>query len=575
MTPLLLHTQLGFRNALGRKTLVVPDVPEAYGLFGDPIFWVMEQNEFSKHALNSDRQHLYTYRASLQRRDTDFGRWLVGDLASLRTDGVYQAFLGSHLGPTFVIRDDVYRRILPFCLMYFRVQSCGRDVPGWHPACHLDDGYLLEEDRHIPAAGGWHDAGDFRKWASSTALIAISLLLGHRLWSGRETELGVAPGVFLAEALQGFDYFLNLQQADGSLLHNVGGGRRSVHDNEDCRYTDNVPCSGDERRVHPGAAKPAAKYALLYALYAEQLRATDPARADQALAAARRALVYDLTLADASTDAVQWRAWACLVLYRATGEADDREAAVTWARRLLELQVTEFIGGQSLTRGFWRAHPVQPGYHRKHVGADYPVWVLGEFAETLPDHPDAARWREAIRLWADDYVGVFSARNPFGLLPYGLYEEPPTAHPRHRYRPLGDRLCFRYFMANEGRISNARCSLSAAALAAAARALDRPELLDLAYPLLEWTLGANPFGLSFMSGVGVAQPDALSFQMGNIPGGVTLGPGGDEQDLPCYRHPRSCTDEYYGYQTSQFMWALLALETVRPRAGGTTAEPGR
>jgi hypothetical protein len=78
--------------------------------------------------------------------------------------------------------------------------------------------------------------------------------------------------------------------------------------------------------------------------------------------------------------------------------------------------------------------------------------------------------------------------------------------------------------------------------------------------LLEWTLGANPFQTSTMSGVGVIQADALSFQMGNIPGGVMLGPGGDEQDLPCYAHPRSCTDEYYGYQTSQFLWAVLALE---------------
>lgn len=559
----ILHTQLGYRNAHGKKRIVVPDVPEARGLFGEPVFWTMEQNEFSKHALNAPEQPDFTYRAVLRRETGDFGPWLVGDIACLRRDGVYQAFVGSHMGPTFVVRDDVYRRVIPLCLEYFRVQSCGRDVPGWHPACHLDDGYLVEEDRYVNAAGGWHDAGDFRKWASSTALIAISLLVGHRLWKGRETALGLAPGVFLAEAMQGFEYFLNLQQADGSLLHNVGGGRRSFHDNEDCRYTDNVPRSGDERRIHPGAAKPPAKYTALYALYAEALATVDPERSVRAVTAARASERYDRTLALDTTDNLQWRAWASLVLFRVTGTDEDRDAAVAAARSLLANQVTEFEGGQTLTRGFWRARSGSDAYHRKHVGNDYPVWVLAEFVDTLPGHADAPRWREAIRMWAEDYATVFAARNPWGLLPYGLYREPPADHPRHRYRALGEHLHFRYFMANDGRISNARCSLSAAAFAAAARVLDRPALMDDAYRLLEWTLGANPFQVSTMSGVGVIQADALSFQMGNIPGGVMLGPGGDEQDLPCHAHPRSCTDEYYGYQTSQFLWAVLALEGMQ------------
>ena len=52
----------------------------------------------------------------------------------------------------------------------------------------------------------------------------------------------------------------------------------------------------------------------------------------------------------------------------------------------------------------------------------------------------------------------------------------------------------------------------------------------------------------------------MSFLMGNIPGGVTLGILGDENDQPAYRDPWSCSDEYYGYQTSHFTWALLALQ---------------
>ena len=58
--------------------------------------------------------------------------------------------------------------------------------------------------------------------------------------------------------------------------------------------------------------------------------------------------------------------------------------------------------------------------------------------------------------------------------------------------------------------------------------LERPELVTHAYRLLEWTLGIF----------------------------------GDDNDQPWYPHPRACTDEYYGYQTSQFLWAVLALQDL-------------
>ena len=203
---------------------------------------------------------------------------------------------------------------------------------------------------------------------------------------------------------------------------------------------------------------------------------------------------------------------------------------------------------------------IRDSFHRKHIGVDYPIWIIAEFLREWPDHPDAGRWREAVSIWADEYAGVFAGRNPFGVLPYGLYTSIPEDHQKSNYRQIGDDLYFRYFMA-DGRLgSNARFSLSAVALAAAASVLGRPGLLDDGYRLLEWTLGNNPFQISMMSGAGVTQPATHSLQMGNIPGGVTLGIGGNDSDMPCYPHPWSGTDEYYGYQTSHFTWALLALQ---------------
>lgn len=554
--------QLGFRRAHGKKRVLAPDVPEARGIMGDAIAAVLELNEFSKYGLNDPRQLPFHTRASMKLQNGDFGKWLECDFSPITAPGVYQAFCGNTPSPSFVIHDDVWLRILPECIRYFQVQSCGRKVAGWHDACHLDDGYVREQDRYLNAAGGWHDAGDFRKWATSTALNAIALLIGHRLWKGREAEIGLEPGLLLQEALQGVHYFLGIQdEATGALFHNIGGGRDSWHDNLDCRYTDNIPRSGDERRIWPTPwAMPAGKFTTLFALYANALRESNPALAGRCLSAARRSLVFDRSLNLMTADAVQWRAWGFLELWRYGQAEADRRAALDSFDALLSLQVLDHVGGQTLTRGFFRAEAGSDSFHRKHIGVDYPIWIIAEFIREWPEHPDVGRWREAVAIWADEYVGVFAGRNPFGILPYGLYTSIPEEHHTSHYRQIGDTLYFRYFMASGRLGSNARYSLSAVALAAAASVLKRPALLDDGYRLLEWTLGNNPFQISTMSGVGVLQPATLSFQMGNIPGGVTLGIGGDDKDQPCYPHLWSGTDEYYGYQTSHFTWALLALQ---------------
>ncbi len=558
----VINNQLGFRNGHAKKQVLVSDTPDARGIFGEPLFMLFEQNDFSKYGLNDVQQLPYVHRAPMKRVHTDFGTWLVGDFSHIKENGVYQAYCGNEPGPNFAIRDDVYCRILPECIRFFQVMSCGRKVVGWHDACHLDDGYLRDEDRYIEAAGGWHDAGDFRKWATSTALNAIALLIGHRMWHEREAELGLDRDIFLTEAMQGVHYFLNIQdQETGGVIQNIGGGRDRHHDNLDCRYTDNIKQSGDERLIWPGWATPPGKFTTLYALYANALKTRDPELAERCHTAARNSLRFDLASEKHDADYLQWRAWGYLELWRYSGNDDDMTAGVAALNALLELQVTEYIGGQTQTRGFFRTAPGRDEFHRKHVGASYPIWVLAEYIDAFPAHNDVQRWRDAIALWADEYARVFGERNPFGLLPHGLYTEPPTDNPHHYYRPIGDDLYFRYFVTGKCG-PNARNSLDAAALGAAARVLDRPDLTTHAYRLLEWTLGNNPFQISTMNGAGVKQPCALSFQMGNIPGGVTLGIFGDEADQPWYPHPWACTDEYYGYQTSQFTWAILTLQDL-------------
>jgi hypothetical protein len=57
-----------------------------------------------------------------------------------------------------------------------RLQRCGMAVPGYHPACLLDDA-RGPDGNQVDVVGGWHDAGDLRKIVPTTAHRG---LLAHR-----------------------------------------------------------------------------------------------------------------------------------------------------------------------------------------------------------------------------------------------------------------------------------------------------------------------------------------------------------------------------------------------------------
>jgi len=79
----------------------------------------------------------------------------------------------------FALDEQVWRRTLPKAVGYYRYQRCGVEVPMVHPACHLDDARRRDTGEHVNEVGGWHDAGDLRKWMDVTMLNGIALL---NLW---------------------------------------------------------------------------------------------------------------------------------------------------------------------------------------------------------------------------------------------------------------------------------------------------------------------------------------------------------------------------------------------------------
>ncbi len=208
------------------------------------------------------------YSGELVRRDSRWGRLWQADFSAFTTPGSYQIETDFQISPPFAIRDRIYDRLIAGYLTFLRSQRCGCEVFGVHAACHLDDGVLDRDGSPWPATGGWHDAGDFRKWLAFTQshLDAVATVLeccGPHLAKG-----GIPTQSLLDEISWGNRFFHAMVSPEGQVFEDVAGGRAPAGsslsyeqhwwfenhpgcfaDASDNRWTDNLPGSGDERMV--------------------------------------------------------------------------------------------------------------------------------------------------------------------------------------------------------------------------------------------------------------------------------------------------------------------------------------
>jgi hypothetical protein len=189
--------------------------------------------------------------------------------------------------------------------------------------------------------------------------------------------------------------------------------------------------------------------------------------------------------------------------------------------------------------------------------------ALLELAHALPQHPNAARWRDAVRLHLDEYVTPLTAHSAYAIVPFGVFLGSPTAE---TYRPLAGELTYRYFMPVRkqfwwlGMTSHLECY--ALLLAEAAQAFEHTPYRDLAYRQLEWVMGANPFGACLMTGEGMRNPFPHSRFVGLIPGGIMNGIAGNAKDAPILDTQNGFdwrTTEYWSPHNAYYLWAVSTL----------------
>ncbi len=376
----------------------------------------------------------------LKRESSDVIDCLVGDFSAIDREGMYQVSIAGELSTPFFIRPDVWRRTLPKAAGYYRYQRCGVAVPGVHPACHLDDARRRDNNQPVDLTGGWHDAGDLRKWMDATLLNAIGLLRVARNLGAQWDAGGSGLAPLLDEVRWGNRYFLKMQDSDGLVWADVAGGVNG--DNSDNHWTDNRPGTADDRYLNPAKrGRNQALFIIVQAMAAQAFQASDATYGKQCLAAAQRC--WGAAKREGNTGDLAWWLMAALEMRAAAGRDPYTAEAVQLGDRLLALQATDFVGGQKEIRGFWRAGDRDHAPYNDAMHSALPALALLELARALPEHPNAARWRDAVRLHLDEYVSPLAAHSAYAIVPFGVFVGSPTAE---TYRPLAGDLTYRYFM---------------------------------------------------------------------------------------------------------------------------------
>jgi hypothetical protein len=504
----------------------------------------------------------------------DLGACLTADFTDLDRPAIYQVNVGNEYSVPFFIREDVWRRTLPKSVGYYRYQRCGVDVPGVHPICHQDDARRRDNGEHVNEIGGWHDAGDLRKWMDPTMLNAIALL--NLVRNIRDPQPGdVTHQYVLDEVKHGNRYFLKMQDTDGKVWHDVAGGVNG--DNSDNHWTDNIVGTEDDRYINVTKLEHiAAMFTTLQALVCQLYRPSDTAYASLCLRAGVRA--WNASARKGSTLDYAWWCLAACELYRATQKQEYRAAALSLGQELMARQATTYLADQHQIRGYWtdqenesagttsNSSPV-PYFSLAYPAM--PTYALLELYDVFPDAPDRRKWKDAVRMHLDEFVIPLSERNPYHLIPSGLYLGKPSPE---TYRPLAGRLTYRYFMPvrKQWFWQGINSNLENNALMAARFALvakNDPDggnkYADLAYRQLEWVMGANPFGACLMTGEGMRSPYPHSRFAGLIPGGIMNGIAGNAEDEPVLDQAYTFiwrTNEYWSPHVAYYLWTVSTLE---------------
>lgn len=519
----------------------------------------------------------FFYRGELHKMESRWGTVWQGNFSDFREAGSYQIETDVQVSPPFMIGDRIYDRLVLGYLNFLRAQRCGVEVYGVHSACHLDDGILDTDGSPWPVAGGWHDAGDFRKWLAFTQEhLGVLAALYERLGP---------PLPLIEEIAWGNRFFHGMITQEGQVYEDVGGGSASpgtsftydehwwfenhpgcYGDASDNRWTDNRPGSGDERRVRT-AYNPLVQFSFV----SNQMRVArilPDAEGDRCRELAQTAWDYAQRRGhDRRTLFVTAELCAAL-------EMEQWNAAETLAQELLGRQDqgesnAREKGGSGL-RGYFMERDGTDAFRSFAFAADPPLALLRLLERSSQPgihgdiHEAASR---SVQLYIEDYLLADASSNPFGLTPYGIYLNPPAPE-RQTFRDAGRGRGVRTFIHpfnSQGIVHGTGSVLMSHAhlLARAGRWFGRSDWQHASERLLQWALGHNTLNRSLFTGIGYRQPVGYSFRIAQLPETLINGFIGRPDDTPYLEESSAIewnTLEYWSVPHQHALYAVAFLK---------------
>ncbi len=529
-------------------------------------FCLMEGDKSQEFRIINVQNGKNVYKGKMLHRKGVFGNYLVGTFSDLKEEGTFQITIKKNKSAPFRISANIYEDAIKKCVTYFSIQRCGPSTTGFAAPCHIDDGRRLDTGPGWPmesyrdVSGGWHDAGDYRKWVAFTLYGMIGLCKVAEILKPEWVEEQI-----LDELRWGNRYFLNMQNEGGYVMNYCGG--------DDGMYlTDNQIGTEDDRPIHTEPASfvhnnvdRTAQYNFIIAqaLTARLFRSSDPDYSNKCSNAAIRCMEWCYRNFYANTTLEMGAGLLAFIeLYKTTKDPDYLENASVLANRLLEIQVKEPIDDTYRIRGFFKtsSRVNEPSRHSWHG----PQHIIGlsELYEMVPDHKNAAEWKEAVRFYCEDYVLKLTDMNNFNLAPMGLYlSENPGGNNR-----IGD-YWVRYLTVTDnawGGGINANAASTGIGLLHASKILQNDKLGITAQRQLDWIIGCNPLNASTAEEIGFNQPVRFINSTLNIPplipGAVMNGIGGTLDDKP-HLNPGSWQNcEYWTPPLAHTMWLMAELQ---------------
>ena len=523
------------------------------------------------------------YQGELRRISSRWGALWQADFSRFDRPGSYQVETDWQISAPFAIREQIYDRIVAGYLTFLRAQRCGCAVFGVHDACHLDDGVLDSDGSPWPATGGWHDAGDFRKWLAFT-LYHVDALLTLRERIGTDLEGGdISSDSLLDEVAWGNSYFHRMIDSSGRVFEDVAGGRSPEGssftyesnwwfenhpgcycDASDNRWTDNVPRSGDERMIRT-TYNPLVQWAFVHV----QARASahlPPAQAERCYQFARQAAAYGRQHPhDGRTLFLSAELRGNLELFAAGDTSIHPAALIASAREMMERQAKTQEG----LSGYFMEARASDGFRSVAFAADPALTLLRlwELRSLVGDGQAAEQARQSVVDYIENYLLADSTSNPFCLTPYGVYHDPPDGDRQH-FRDAGDGRGVRTYMHPfnaQGIVHGTSSVLMSHAhlLARSAAVLNQPQWRSAAERLLHWCLGHNTRNRSLFSGIGYRQPFGYSFRIPQVPEAMVVGFIGRPDDSPYLEESTAIEWNTLEYWSIPFLHAAQAACWLR------------